>query len=194
MNLYLHKTIEKTRVEGPGHRFGIWLQGCSIHCPGCMLPETWPFTRKNKISCGQLAHKIIHTPLIEGVTILGGEPFDQSKALLCLLRKIKKHSKLSILLFTGYTAEYLQKHCPQFKAILSLVDIFIEGPYVKERQISSHPWIGSSNQTVRFLTTRYSLKDIPSPQIELRITSQGEITLNGMISLEKLEKLFEKLS
>lgn len=194
MNLYLHKTIEKTRVEGPGQRFGIWLQGCSIHCPGCMLPATWPFTRKNKMSCGRLAYQIIHTSHIEGVTILGGEAFDQSKALLCLLRNIKKHSKLGILLFTGYTTEYLQKHCPHFKAILSLIDIFIEGPYVKERRISSHPWIGSSNQTVHFLTTRYSLKDIPSPQVELRITSQGEITLNGMMPLEKLEKLFEKLS
>lgn len=194
MNIYLHKFIEKTRVEGPGQRFCIWLQGCHIQCPGCMLPQTWPFTHKNKISCGQLACKIINTPDIEGVTILGGEPFNQAKALLCLLRNIKQHSKLSVMLFTGYTTEYLQKHCPQFSRILSLTDIFIEGPYLREKQISSHPWIGSSNQIVRFLTDRYSSQDIPSPKIEVRISPQGEISLNGMISLEQIETLFKGLS
>lgn len=194
MNIYLHKFIERTQVEGPGQRFCIWLQGCSIQCPGCMLPETWPFTKKNRISCGQLALKIRNTPHIEGVTILGGEPFNQPQALLCLLRNIKKHSKLSVMLFTGYTTEYLQKYCPQFNSILSLTDIFIEGPYIKEQQISFHPWMGSSNQIVRFLTNRYSVKDVPSPKIELRITPQGEITLNGMISSEQVEKLFQELS
>lgn len=194
MNIYLHKLLENTQVEGPGQRFSIWLQGCLIQCPGCMLPQTWPFTQKNKVSCRQLAYRIINTPNIEGVTILGGEPFNQAKALLCLLRNIKKHSKLSIMLFTGYTTEYLQKYCPQFNSILSLTDVFIEGPYIKEKQISLHPWIGSSNQTVHFLTNRYSAKDIPSPKIELRISPQGEITLNGMMSLEQIETLFKELS
>lgn len=194
MNIYWYKLIENTGVEGPGRRFCIWFQGCKIHCPGCMLPETWPFQKNQKMSCRQLVRKILDTPEIEGITILGGEPFNQPKALLSIVRQIRKKSKLSIMLFSGYTSAYLEQHCPQFQAILSYTDLFIEGPYRKEQVVSFHPWIGSSNQIIHFLTSRYSPRDIPAQKIELRITPQGEVYLNGMISHEKLEALYQILS
>lgn len=195
MNIFLHKYITNTQVEGPGKRFALWFQGCSIHCKGCMLPNTWTFTKSQKISCGHLVGKIINTPSIEGVTILGGEPFDQPQALSCLMKQIKKYSDLSIMLFSGYTIQHLKLHCPQFEQIIKRTDIFIEGPFIKEQTSFSRPWAGSSNQLIHFLTDRYTIDNlnIPAQKIELRIPKEGEITINGMLPEEKLWTIYEAI-
>ena len=81
MKLYVHKFLAITEVEGPGRRACIWVQGCSIRCPGCSVPWTWPERQGQQYSIEQLAAMIVGGDPVEGVTFLGGEPFDQARGI-----------------------------------------------------------------------------------------------------------------
>ena len=77
----IYKIIKNTTVEGPGNRFCIWFQGCSKHCKGCFATETWDYDAGKEYSQKELIEMITSQKDIEGVTFLGGEPFDQSTDL-----------------------------------------------------------------------------------------------------------------
>ena len=84
MELIIHRYIPVTAVEGPGKRFCLWVQGCSIRCEGCGVPWTWAKENGEKISVEKLLKEIVKSQeenSIEGVTFLGGEPFDQPEGL-----------------------------------------------------------------------------------------------------------------
>lgn len=188
----IYKIIKNTTVEGPGHRFCIWVQGCSRHCKGCFAKETWDFNSGVEYSVDEL-FKIIKTEKdIEGVTFLGGEPFEQSQELSKLAVKIKK-SGLSIVCFTGYKIEELQsKKDKNIKNLLAEIDLLIDGEFEKDNYDISRPWVGSSNQRYIFLTNRYTQKEIMKykNKIELHINPDGQIEINGMGDFENLQNNF----
>ncbi len=172
--------IEKSSlIYGPGTRFVIWTQGCSIRCKGCWNKEMWSFKRKNEISAKELVKKIEkNSRFIEGVTILGGEPFDQYDELLELVKQIKKKN-LTIMLYTGYTLKELAS--THKNEILEFTDILITGRFIEEKKTMTGGWIGSSNQKIHFLTPAYSPKNIP-PRNETEISfddETGQILIYG---------------
>ena len=128
---------------------------------------------------------------------MGGEPFDQAKPL-AYLGKILKKSGLSILTFTGRLIEDIQNsENPDWLNLLSVTDLLIDGPYVKEKSDLSRPWVGSSNQRYHFLTSRYEdikpkLLDIPNC-VEIRIQEDGIITINGMLTSANLEEILDNI-
>ena len=193
MYLKIHKFLPSTKVEGPGKRACIWVQGCSINCQECALPQTWLEDNGKQVNVKEIAKEILDAPDLEGVTFTGGEPFDQAKPLAYLSRILKK-SGLSILTFTGYLLEDLQNsENPDWLDLLSLTDLLIDGPYVKEKADLSRPWVGSSNQRYHFLTSRYEnikpkLLDIPN-RFEIRIQEDGIITINGMLTSNNLDDI-----
>ena len=81
---FIHYPVE---TLGPGRRVGVWLQGCSIHCEGCISPENQPFDETCSMSVDEAAEQI-SSYNCDRVTISGGEPFDQAEELLLLLRHI----------------------------------------------------------------------------------------------------------
>ena len=90
MLLDVYKIIPNTAVEGPENRFCIWVQGCKKHCKGCWATDTWAFDVGKKYSVESLYEQILEQKdNIEGVTFLGGEPFEQAKALSELAEKVK---------------------------------------------------------------------------------------------------------
>lgn len=90
MLLDVYKIIPNTAVEGPENRFCIWVQGCKKHCKGCWATDTWAFDVGKKYSVESLYEQILEQKdNIEGVTFLGGEPFEQAKALSELAKKVK---------------------------------------------------------------------------------------------------------
>ena len=195
--LFIHDFIPVTEVEGPGKRACIWVQGCSIRCKACMVPQTWEQDRGRPVYIDDLFEKLSYNQEIEGLTVLGGEPMEQAEALLPLLIKVKEIN-LSIIVFTGYYLEQLTGNAQ--KQIIELCDILIDGPYVKALTDFSRPWIGSKNQRIHFLTDRYLyLKEQQSNvnfSLEVRIATNGEIKINGMLSdilLETLQKEFEMI-
>ena len=103
----IYKILKKTNAEGPGNRFCIWVQGCSRHCKGCFAKETWDFSAGTEYSSEELFEMIKSQENIEGVTFLGGEPFEQASEVLQLTKLIKAKN-LSVVCFTGFKIEDLK--------------------------------------------------------------------------------------
>lgn len=203
MIVNIHKVIYRTTAEGFGIRSCVWMQGCSRHCKGCMAKETWNPDEGIQMDTDEILVSVFEqiepdctiqdgnlSDGIEGVTFLGGEPFEQSEALAEMIQKIKEKG-LSVIVFTGFTIEQLQAR--QEEAVsrcLEKIDLLIDGAYIEEKREFVRPWVGSSNQRFLFLTDKYSEKDIErtNNRLEIRITRDGKIQINGMADFENLTK------
>lgn len=184
MKIRVYKILKSTKVEGPGARFCLWVQGCPIQCDGCFAKETWSLDGGQLFSIDEIFSMIKESDGIEGVTFLGGEPFAQAEALYELGKKIKA-AGLTILSFTGYTYEYILKaDKKEWNDLLSIIDLLIDGPFEKSKFDISRPWVGSLNQNYRFLSPKYEyLKNNLSfikNKVEVRINENGSVFINGM--------------
>lgn len=185
----VYRIIENTNVEGPGVRFCIWTQGCKKHCAGCWAQDTWDFDGGQKYSADELFEKIAAQKNIEGVTFLGGEPFEQAKELSMLAEKIK-NAGLSVVCFTGYTIEELKdKNDKQTDEFLKHIDLLIDGGFEQDKFDLARPWVGSSNQRYHFLTDFYTPKILEQykNKVEARISPDGSLVINGMGDFEKIK-------
>lgn len=178
--LRLHALLPQSRANGPGVRAVIWFQGCTRGCPGCFNPETHASDSRLTILATALATDLAgRQSEIEGVTISGGEPLEQPKGLLQLLTVLNATTKLSVVLFSGYTLDEALKmaYGPR---ILRLVDVLIAGPFVQAQRIACG-LRGSANQIVHLLTNRYTARDIANtPPGEISIDPSGDIRLTGV--------------
>lgn len=134
---------------GPYDRVGIWLQGCSIRCKGCMSKHTWSFSGGYEIDVEVLQDKVLSYGC-KRISISGGEPLDQFSELLMFLKLITPKME-DILLYTGYDVEVLNN---QFREIYSLVDVIVAGPFIRE-SISKSRLKGSDNQKVLILKSDF---------------------------------------
>ena len=101
--LNISKTLSRSRANGPGSRGVIWVQGCTIGCDGCYSLFTHPHRKVNIVPPQELALWICSLNGIEGVTISGGEPFEQARAVSIMLQYIRTNRPdLSVFVFTGY--------------------------------------------------------------------------------------------
>ena len=108
MFINLHSTIKSSRVNGPGNRFVIWTQGCRKGCKNCYNPETWSHYRNNLIDIELLVEDIENSSAT-GVTISGGDPFEQPEELFYLLGKIKQLDLSDgVIVFSGYTIDEIR--------------------------------------------------------------------------------------
>jgi anaerobic ribonucleoside-triphosphate reductase activating protein len=182
--LQVAQIVPSTEAEGPGRRLAIWLQGCPLRCPGCCNPQMLPFeggtptrleTLLTKIADAQRQHRI------EGVTLLGGEPFAHAVGAAPLAAKVQRRG-LSVMIFTGYLLEDLRRDAlSEVAALLRNTDILVDGPYLQELPEPERRWIGSSNQRIHFLTERYDESDERWQQrntLEIRLR-HGELSVNG---------------
>ncbi|MBP7936374.1 MAG: radical SAM protein [Phycisphaerae bacterium] len=146
-----------SRVLGPGSRAVIWFHGCDLGCPGCVARELNTSARYEVCSAAELAGWVLAIPGIEGITLTGGEPFQQSPGELgVFLDCVRRASELSVMCYTGYTLDALLAS-PEGEAhqrLLGYIDILVDGPYVAGRN-EGHLWRGSANQRIHFLTDRY---------------------------------------
>ena len=190
MKVRVHKILKSTRVEGPGTRYCIWFQGCSRHCKGCWAKATWAHDSGEELETETILEEILTTKGIEGVTFLGGEPFEQPQALKFLARGVKE-AGLSVLCFTGGKIEDIKD-----REILNYIDLLIDGEYREEEQDFSRPWVGSRNQRYHFLTDRYDEKIFTDykNKIEINIQKNGLIFINGMGDFEKFTQNLDMLT
>ena len=179
----IHKILKNTKVEGPGIRYCIWFQGCSRHCKGCWAKATWNKNGGFETDEKEVLSDILSTPNIEGVTFLGGEPFEQPEALEFLSKGIKE-AGLSVLCFTGNRIENLKEKYPQ---ILKNIDLLIDGEFIEEEKDYSRPWVGSKNQRYHFLTDFYGENILTEykNKIEINVQKNGIVFVNGMGDFEK---------
>jgi len=174
----IHSIISNSTVNGPGNRFVIWTQGCSLDCLGCWNPETHLFKSGNEYQIQDLFSLIIKETTIEGITISGGEPFDQADELYNLTKEIKENTNLTQIIYSGYTIKEIRVDKNK-QTVLSNIDVLIDGRFNSEK-LSKNYIIGSINQKHHFLTNRYSLNDFRNTNgIEYHFESNGTTTLTG---------------
>lgn len=195
--LRISRIVEKTKVEGPGLRYAIWVQGCPIRCEGCFNPHTWDMGGGELREIMDIAAEVQaarqSSPELEGVTFLGGEPFSQAYELSLLARKVREMD-LSVVTFSGYDYDTL-RHSNHlgWQRLLEETDLLIDGPYIQSQHDLSRPWIGSRNQRYHFLTNRYKELESILPgianKIEIRLHADGTLSVNGMANGPDLELL-----
>ncbi len=183
--LNVARWVERSEANGPGTRFVLWLQGCPLRCVGCWNPDTWDSSRGMQWTVDNLIDIIRNTTGIEGVTITGGEPFDQAEALeklTCQLHEIG----LTLMIFTGYELDELKSSAA--RNILSVTDIAVTGRFVLAERVLTQLWRGSRNQRVHFLSNRYR-NDIlsESPITEIIISENGQVAITGFPDNELIQ-------
>lgn len=167
---------EQSYIYGPGCRFVIWVQGCSLHCKGCWNTEMWSFDKKTEYSVTDLVN-MIDKEKVEGVTILGGEPLDQLSEVYNLCFQCQQLG-LSTMVFTGY--ELSEINNTDKSIIKSVSDILIVGRYDENLRTTDNQWIGSTNQQILFLTKRYADYEIQDANyMEIDIDENGKCILLG---------------
>ena len=180
MDLRVYQIKKNTSVEGPGKRYCIWVQGCSLHCKGCMNTATWSKNGGEIFDTQSIIADIKQQEDLEGITFLGGEPFEQSVAL-GEIAKVVQNMGLSVLTFSGYYLENLRQN-PAHATLLENTDLLIDGPFEIDKVDYSRPWCGSLNQRYHFLSNRYNEEIFTKykNRVEINIQKSGKITLNGM--------------
>ena len=186
--LHVHAYLPDSRANGPGRRAVVWVQGCTLGCPGCFNPGTHPATGGELLDPADLAERILERANdIEGVTISGGEPLQQAGPLLVLLAALRRGGGLSVLLFTGYTWGEVTRR-PDAGALLECIDVLIAGRYDQARRVATG-LLGSANQTVHLLTGRYTMDDLAAvPEAEVIVGLDGSVVISGVAPLSSWQE------
>jgi anaerobic ribonucleoside-triphosphate reductase activating protein len=177
--LRLHAFEPASRANGPGLRAVLWTRGCTLGCPGCFNPETHSFDGGEFVDVGELAERVAVLEGIEGVTVSGGEPLQQRPALLAFLRRLRERTRLSALVFTGFTWDEVRRF-PGAAELLGCIDVLLAGRYDAARH-RGRGLLGSANKTAHFLSGRYGPADLEAvPPAEVVITADGEVVASGI--------------
>lgn len=147
--------ISESYTDGVGIRYVIFTQGCNHHCKNCHNPETWSFEDGNEYNIDKLVDIINQNPMLDGVTISGGDPMYRPDETLNLIKAIRNKTKLNIWVYTGYTWEECLADSKKID-ILNNIDILVDGPYMEELRSLHLRFRGSSNQ--RIIDVQKSLK------------------------------------
>ena len=150
MNIRIADIIDESIVDGPGFRMSVFVQGCSHRCEGCHNARTWDFDGGHIETVENIVQRFNKNPLLDGVTITGGEPFDQASASAHLAKQIKDLGK-TVVTYSGYCFEELMeksKTDPGIKTLLDNTDILVDGEFKLQLRSLDLDWRGSSNQRV----------------------------------------------
>ncbi len=145
-------------ANGEGVRVTLFVSGCTNRCEGCFQPQTWdfcygqPFTEEVQ----EEIIKLLAPSYIDGLTLLGGEPFEpeNQRALLPFVKRVKEmYPTKNIWAFTGFTIEKLwndepHPRCEVTDELLSLIDVLVDGRFMLEKKNIRLRFRGSENQRV----------------------------------------------
>lgn len=146
MKIRIAGTVNDSIVDGPGLRYVVFVQGCSHHCPGCHNPETWDPNGGKEVDVHNLVREMEKNPLLSGLTLSGGEPFDQPEASLWLATHARVQGK-NVWCYTGYTWEEIrEENSLKWDALLYFTDVLVDGPFIQEQKSLDLDYRGSKNQ------------------------------------------------
>lgn len=192
--MLIHGFVSASRVNGPGLRAVLYLQGCTLDCRSCWNQKSHPFTGR-EISVKEVAAWILRgdqESRLDGVTFSGGEPMQQAEALLSLIDSVRRRApELSFGLYSGYSEEELKSgrywcrsglalHSKQdiWKRIAGFLDFAVLGRYVAARP-SALPLRTSTNQKLVLFSDRYREQDFEQQEVEIHIGAQGLVQVTG---------------
>jgi anaerobic ribonucleoside-triphosphate reductase activating protein len=175
----LHATVPRSRANGPGTRFVVWFQGCTLGCAGCFNPTTHTLGG-DAVDTGALLAQLAAAK-VDGLTLSGGEPMQQAPAALELVLGARRLG-LSTLMFSGYTLDELRAQALG-PAMLAHLDVLIDGRYVASDRLSDG-LRGSANQQIRILSARHTVAEVAAtPQAEIQIAADGTLAITGVAPL-----------
>lgn len=175
-----------TQVEGPGRRAALWLQGCEKRCRGCCNPDFLSLVERELVPVDSVFRRIeqaAHDHGLEGITLLGGEPFLQARGLAALAARVQRIG-LSVMIFTGYTlAELGNRAFPGADELLRFSDVVVDGPFEANLPDNHRNWVGSKNQQFHYLSDRYDVRietsDDVQRGVEVHIGLNNRMVVNG---------------
>lgn len=136
--------LEDTTVDGPGFRTSIYCAGCTHRCPECHNPQSWDKDGGTEMSVEEVMQTIEADPFAN-VTFSGGDPMQQAEGFTELARAIKTRTNKTIWCYTGYTFEALLR-MPAQRALLELIDVLVDGPFLVAEKDPDLLFRGSRNQ------------------------------------------------
>lgn len=148
--MFVDRILYPVNSLGPGKRIVIWVAGCHRKCPKCANPELWDAKPSQKISVERMA-KLLNSfadKEVDGITISGGEPFNQAEELSRLIDLM--NYKTEILIFSGYKRKELENDSIK-NELLNKIDVLIDGEYVDELNDGESALRGSTNQTIHYI-------------------------------------------
>lgn len=144
-NIKIAGIVNDSITDGVGLRLTIFTQGCPHKCKGCHNPETHDPNGGYIMTSDELIALIDKSRIITGVTLSGGEPLCQAKALIPVAEHIKKRG-LNLCVYTGYTFERLQSLGDDVQKIVRLCDVIVDGPFIENQKSYDLKFMGSRNQ------------------------------------------------
>ena len=142
MKVRIAGIIPDSLTNGPGIRMVIFSQGCKHHCKECHNPHTWDLGKGYEIEIDELEQIIKRNKLISGVTLSGGDPFEQEYSFYVLCRRLKRLG-LNIWCYTGYTFEKIKD-----SKLLGAIDVLVDGKFEKDNTLNAKKFTGSTNQRI----------------------------------------------
>lgn len=136
--------VTESFVDGDGIRFAIFMQGCQRNCAGCHNPETHALDGGQLIDTQEIISEIKKNPLLDGITLTGGEPFLQIDAANELATAAKK-LRLNVWCYTGFTFENLPDDADK---LLKNIDVLIDGEFIESQRDLELQFRGSYNQRI----------------------------------------------
>jgi anaerobic ribonucleoside-triphosphate reductase activating protein len=178
LTLRVRALLEHSYANGPGCRAVIWVQGCSLNCDGCCNPDARSPGGGTDMPVGDVVAWVRSIPGIEGITLSGGEPLQQPEAVAALLRGVRQTTDLSVVLFTGYDWEHIER-TPALLDLAHPTDVVVAGPYRRRRHLG-HGLLASANQTIHNVTDRYTFADLEAvPEVEV-VLDEDHAVLSGI--------------
>lgn len=176
MHVNLGHRLARSEIYGPGVRSVLWLQGCKLACNGCWNTQFWSARDGTKTNVDTIIAEWGQQQGLEGVTLLGGEPFQQLEATEALINGAKRLG-LTVFVYTGYT---MDEFSPAMERCFLTSDIVVTGRYVHALRDTTLRWRGSSNQEVHFPTDHYRHLDVEEQhEVEVHISGTGELKIFG---------------
>ncbi|MHB8065687.1 MAG: anaerobic ribonucleoside-triphosphate reductase activating protein [Ruminiclostridium sp.] len=159
--------INESIVDGPGIRMVIFAQGCKHRCKGCHNPHTHAFDGGELGEIDKIISDLKKNSLLDGVTLSGGDPFEQAETFAALAQEVKKIG-LNVMTYTGYTYEQLIGYSSErkgYKELLENTDILVDGPFIIEEKSLLLKFRGSKNQ--RIIDVPNSIKNKKAVLVDL---------------------------
>jgi len=163
MTIRVAGLVNDSIVDGPGIRFTVFTQGCPHACPGCHNPQTHDFAGGTDADTDEILAKIRKNPLLDGITLSGGEPFCQSKACAEIARNARKMG-LNVWSYSGYTFEELFSGKEEWWELLRELDVLVDGRFELEKRTLECRFRGSWNQ--RLIDVQESLRQGSAVEIK----------------------------
>ncbi len=180
---------------GPGKRVGIWVQGCNLGCKGCVNQMLWTKSGGREIEIVDVFNWLLSLDdKFDGVTISGGEPFQQYEPLITFLHLVKKKTDLDVYCFTGYYLNELEVLFPD-RLFYRYLDFLVDGRYVSALHEDQNVK-GSANQTLYRFVDGVAIKEtgVPSRKWSVHVDRDNEIYMAGVPKRDDLKQICAELA